>query len=303
VKRALFAVVPSTSLGCGRVETVIRGSTSVFRSSEPAPRHDTPAHDDLAMLWVGHATVLLEIGGRVVVTDPVTTATVGQLSKRVVVPGLRPEQFPSIDLVAISHVHYDHLSFGSLVALEKKIDFLALPEGGLAYLPEYSFDAMEVEPWKSVTRGALTFTSTPAKHLGWRYGFDGWSNVQGGWVFECAGKSVYFAGDTGYDADLFHAIAKRFPHLDLALLPIAPMEPHDLIAGWHMNPKEALQAFVDLGAARMMPIHYDTFINSLDDPGEAIPRLLADAKAAKIPRERLEILQIGERRVLSPREE
>jgi L-ascorbate metabolism protein UlaG (beta-lactamase superfamily) len=303
VKRAVLAMMVVTSIACGRVKTVIRGSTSVFRSSEPAPRHDTPAHDELAMLWVGHATVLLEIGGRVVVTDPVTTATVGQLSKRVVKPGLPAEGFPNIDLVAISHVHYDHLSLGSLGALENKIEFLAMPEGGLAYLPEYSFDAMEVEPWKSVTRGALTFTATPAKHLGWRYGFDGWSHVMGGWVFESAGKAVYFAGDTGYDAELFRAIGKRFPHLDLALLPIAPMEPHGLIAGWHMNPKEALQAFVDLGAARMMPIHYDTFINSLDDPGDAIPQLLADAKAAKVAREKLEILQIGERRVLIPRKE
>lgn len=295
---AMTAVV-----ACGRVKTVIRGSTSVFRSSEPAPRNDTPAHDELAMLWVGHATVLLEIGGRVVVTDPVTTATVGQLSKRVVQPGLRPEQFPLIDLVVISHMHYDHLSFGTLAALEKKIGFLAMPEGGLAYLPEFSFDAMEVEPWKSVTRGSLTFTSTPARHLGWRYGFDGWSESKGGWVFEAAGKSVYFAGDTGYDGAIFREVRKRFPHLDLALLPIAPMEPHGLIGSFHMNPKEALQAFVDLGAARMMPIHYDTFINSLDEPGEAIPKLLDDAKAAKIPREKLEILQIGERRVLIPRKD
>jgi L-ascorbate metabolism protein UlaG (beta-lactamase superfamily) len=300
VKRVLFCVL-LFALGCGRVKTVVRGTTSIFRSSAPAPKHDTPAHAELAVLWVGHATVLLEIGGRIVVTDPVTTSAVGQLSKRIVRPGLRPEQFPFVDLVAISHVHYDHLSFGSLDALETKIGFLAMPEGGLAYLPDYAFDAMEVEPWKSVTRGALTFTSTPAKHLGWRYGFDGWSDVMGGWVFESAGKTVYFAGDTGYDKALFQAIGKRFAHLDLALLPIAPMEPHGLIAGWHMNPKEAVQAFVDLGAARMMPIHYDTFINSLDDPGEAAPTLLRDAAAAKVPREKLEILEIGERRVLIPR--
>ncbi|MGZ3421484.1 MAG: MBL fold metallo-hydrolase [Polyangiales bacterium] len=302
MKRVL--VLCALLLACGRVHTVVRGSTSIFRTSAPAPKHDLPANDaELAVLWVGHATVLVQLRDRVVVTDPVTTATVGQLSKRIVEPGLRADQFPPIDLVAISHVHYDHLSLGTLSALEKKIQFLAIPSGGLAYVPDYAFDATEVEAWKSVTRGDLTFTCTPAAHLGWRYGFDGWAHVMGGWVFEQAGKTVYFAGDTGYDRALFQAIAKRFPHIDLALLPIAPMEPHGLMGSWHMNPADAVKAFVDLGAERMMPIHYDTFINSLDDPGEALPKLYQAADAAKIPREKLTVLRIGERRVVIPRKD
>lgn len=287
-------------LACGRVQTVFRGATSVFRASAPAPLHDYPglrADVRLSVQWVGHATTLIQLDDRMILTDPAVTPTVGLLSKRLVDPGVEP--IPSVDLAVISHVHFDHLSYASLDVLEERIKLLAIPEGGFSYLPNFAFDARASAHWSSFEHAGLRVTSVPAAHGGWRYGVDAsWARAACGWVVEYNGLSVYFAGDTGYDEKLFRAIGKRFPALDVALLPIAPMEPHSLMKRWHMNPSEAVQAFADLGAKLMIPLHYDTFINSLDAPGNAIPTLLTSvgAQAAKV-----RVLRIGERLVLIPR--
>lgn len=295
----LFALVALTALGCGRAATVMRGATSVFRRSADAPMADDPAlraDVRLSVQWVGHATLLVQLDDRMLVTDPVVTKTVGTLSKRLVDPGVT--DFPHLDLAVISHMHFDHLSYGSLERLEDKIDLLAIPGGGFAYLPSFAFDAREAEHWTSFEHRGMTVTSVPARHGGWRYGVDAsWAKSACGWIVAYHGLTLYFAGDTGYDEAMFRKIGARFPKLDVALLPIAPMEPHALMGQWHMNPEEAARAFAALGAKAMIPIHYDTFINSLDTPGTAIPTL---ARSINDPA-RVVVLRIGERRVLVPR--
>lgn len=295
-----FLLLVAALLGCGRVQTVLRGATSVFRSSARAPRSDDPAlraDVRLSVQWVGHATTLLQLEDRMIVTDPAIVPTVGLLSKRIVRPGVT--DFPRLDLAVISHMHFDHLSYASLETLESKIGLLAIPEGGFPYLPAFAFDARESAHWASFEHAGVRLTAVPAAHGGWRYGVDAaWARAACGWVLEYRGLTVYFAGDTGYDEALFTAIAKRFPALDLALLPIAPMEPHELIGRWHMNPEEAVRATGKLHAKRMVPIHFDTFINSLDVPGDAGPTLTAAARAAGLVEGRVTVLEIGERRVL-----
>lgn len=288
-------------LGCGRVQTVIRGSTSFLYRSADAPLHDDPgprADVRLSVQWVGHATALLQLEDRMILTDPAITATVGVLSKRIVDPGVRA--FPRLDLTVISHVHFDHLSYSSLEELEDRIDLLAIPEGGFPYLPAFSFDARAAAHWTSFEHRGMRVTAVPAAHGGWRYGLDAaWASAACGWVVEYRGLSIYFAGDTGYDEAMFRAIAERFPHLDVALLPIAPMEPHGLVGAWHMDPTEAVRAFSLLGARTMIPIHFDTFINSLDAPGAAVPALERAVGAAGLEPARVITLRVGERRVLS----
>jgi L-ascorbate metabolism protein UlaG (beta-lactamase superfamily) len=302
VKRSLLVVA---LLGCGRIETVARGSTSIFRATAPAPVESAAVVTPdarLAALFVGHATVLLQIGDRVIATDPVVSARVGTLAKRIVAPGLPAHRWPQVDLVLISHVHFDHLSYASLSALERKIDLLAMPRGGLSYLPDYAFEASEIDAWSSIEHRGLRVTAVPARHGGWRYGVDAaWAKAAAGFVIEGSGVRVYFAGDTGYDASLFRAIRARFPKIDLALLPIAPVEPHDEVGAWHMDPAEAVRAFRDLDAEMMIPIHYDAFINSLDrrgDASRALERALADQE---VDRARVASLAIGERRVFRSR--
>ena len=246
--------------------------------------------------WIGHASMLVQIGDRTVLTDPVFTTTVGQVSKRLVEPGFLPEQLPPIDAVLISHMHFDHLSYGSLDAIEAKTTRLFVPPGGVTYLPDYAFDVRELDRWEAFEDRGLRITALPAAHVGFRYGVDAaWMTESfTGYLIEYRGMSVYFAGDTAYDGDAFRATHARFPTIDVALIPIAPNSPRALMRHTHVDAKEALQAFVDLGARVMVPMHYDTFINSYDEPGEALRALEAARVTRNLAAEKIRPLRIGE---------
>ena len=258
----------------------------------------------IAVLWVGHATVLVQMDDKFVMTDPVFTSAVGEVSRRMVEPGIDVANVPPLDVVVISHMHFDHLSYGSLDLLEPKVKELLVPEQGIVYVPNYRFPSQEVSRWASVdVGGGLVVTSVPVDHLGFRYGVDmEWMTRSfGGWVFAYHGLTVYFGGDTAYDAKDFAATRARFPHIDVALLPIAPVEPRDFMKRVHMDGREAVQAFLDLGARVMVPIHYDTFVNSADAPGHALEVLREGMRAHGVGEDRVQIVAVGEERTLVPR--
>lgn len=256
----------------------------------------------LAVLWVGHATVLVQMDDKLILTDPVFTSTVGILSKRLVERGLDPEDLPPVDAVLVSHMHFDHLSLGSLSMIEPKVRALLVPKGGLVYVPDFAFPAYELPAWTTLQRGDLRITAVPVSHTGFRYGVDAAWMISSftGYVVEYHGLTVYFGGDTGYRSDLVAETRARFPSIDLALIPIAPVEPHALIAERHVNPAEAVALFAGLGARRMMAIHFDTFINSPDAFGAA-PRELRRVMAERgLGEAQVNILAAGEQRVLIP---
>jgi N-acyl-phosphatidylethanolamine-hydrolysing phospholipase D len=272
-----------------------------FQDIRPVqPKITNPVRRDaeLAVLWVGHATVLIQIADKFVLTDPVFTDTVGQVSKRLVEPGILVESLPPIDVVLVSHMHFDHLSLGSLERIEPKVRDLVVPQRGLLYVPEFSFRTGELATWESWERDGLRITAVPVRHNGFRYGLDGeWMTTSyTGYVVEYAGRTVYFGGDTAVTQG-FRATARLFPTIDLAMLPIAPIHPREFMCRSHLDPTEAVQAFRELGARFMMPIHYDTFVNSFDEVGEAPRKLLLAANAAGV-RDRLVLLGIGEQRVV-----
>jgi L-ascorbate metabolism protein UlaG (beta-lactamase superfamily) len=253
----------------------------------------------LSVLWVGHATALIQIDDKLILTDPVFTSTVGVLSKRLVEPGFDAENLPALDAVLISHLHFDHLSLGSLSMLEPKVRMLLMPRTGVTYLTDFSFPVLELRTWQAYEKDGLRITATPVQHLGFRYGLDGdWMN-EGftGYVIEYHGLKVYFGGDTAYDQKLFVDTGQRFPDLDVALLPIGPIEPRDFMRRVHVDPGEAIQAFFDLGAKRMVPVHYDTFVNSTDAPGDALKALDAAKKKWDLGTREIVPIAIGERRV------
>jgi L-ascorbate metabolism protein UlaG (beta-lactamase superfamily) len=258
----------------------------------------------LSVLWIGHATVLVQIDDVFVLTDPVFTRTVGQLSPRLVEPGLDPADLPPLAAVVVSHMHFDHLSYDSLAMIEEKTPILLLPPGVRSSVPRYAFESRELDRWESHEAGALRVTAVPVRHVGGRWGIDqAWNDrAFTGYVFEYHGLSVYFGGDTALDRDLFAAARARFPHLTLALLPICPTEPRDFMRRTHMDSAEALEAFSELGARFMVPIHFDTFVNSDDHPGDC-PRLLRGHMTQRgLGEDTVTILRIGEQRVLIAKE-
>ncbi|WP_437958158.1 MBL fold metallo-hydrolase [Sorangium sp. So ce119] len=257
----------------------------------------------LAVLWVGHATVLVQIDDKFILTDPVFTSNVGIIVKRLVEPGLDPEDLPPIDAVLVSHMHFDHLSLGSLSLIEPKVRTLLVPQGGLVYVPNHAFESIEVPTWTTWQQGDLKITAVPVRHAGYRYGLDrDWMTTSyTGYVIEYHGITVYFGGDTAYQRDYFEETRARFPGIDLALLPIAPVGPREFMAPKHVDPAAAVQAFLDLGARRMMAMHFDTFINSTDTFGQA-PRELRRVMAARgLGPDRVIVPRHGEQRILIAR--
>lgn len=270
--------------------------------STPAPvksKLSDPVVPDakLSVLWVGHATVLLQLDDKFILTDPIFTETVGQISRRLVEVGLDVENLPSLDAVVVSHAHFDHLSLGSLDLIEEKMEALLVPKGMSVYVPYSKPLPTELATWQVWEEDGLKITAVPVGHSGWRYaGDEPWMKTSyTGFMIEYQGKRVYFGGDTAFVPDAFEETGRRFGPIDLALIPIAPINPRSMMCSMHMTPEEAVQAFDLLGAKWMVPIHFDTFINSIDQFGEAPRRL--DAAASDLPAGALVRLAHGERRV------
>ena len=162
-----------------------------------------------------------------ILTDPVFTTTVGQFSKRYVEPGIEPKHLPQLDAVIISHMHIEHLSPASLDMFESKVNNLLIPEGGLVYIPNFAFNTYELPRWQTWEKEGLKITAVPVSHNGWRYGLDeAWMKTSfTGYIIEYNDITDYFGGDTGYNDRYFKDTANRFPDIDLALLPIAPIHP------------------------------------------------------------------------------
>lgn len=267
-----------------------------------------PKRDDarLAVLWIGHATTLIQIDDIFILTDPVFTKSVGEISARLVEPGLDVENLPHVNVALISHLHFDHLSLDSLDIIQHKIDRLFVPEGGLAYLPDYSFEPHELGWWKSETLGdhpdSLKITAVPVQHNGMRYGIDsGWMKTSfTGYVIQYHGITVYYGGDTAFNIKNFSDTAELFPSIDLALLPIGPIEPRSFMKVSHEDPREALDAFALIHAKTMIPIHFDTFINSVDQTGDAPKALDALVKERHLE-DKVFRLEIGQQKVVIPK--
>jgi N-acyl-phosphatidylethanolamine-hydrolysing phospholipase D len=256
----------------------------------------------LSVLWIGHATCLIQIGDKVLLTDPIFTNTAGIISKRLIEPGILPSSIDRLDYILISHIHFDHLSYGSLSLLPKTATIL-LPPGGGEYTPEFGFsEYREMNVWTTFEADGVRITAVPVKHFDGRYGFDvAWldHHTYTGYVIEYQGKTVFFAGDTGYDLEMFREIGRKFA-IDIALIPIAPIEPRDFMKRVHTDPEEALQIFEDVGAKFMIPIHHRTFVQGLDSSLTFAQDQLKRLVSERHIEDRVMILGIGEQRIFVP---
>jgi len=271
----------------------------------------------LSALWIGHSTVLLQIDDKVIITDPVLTETIGELARRVVEPGIAPENIPGCDLILISHPHFDHLNLGSLEILEKKRRNASLifPAGTENYLPDYRFNFVRLqndEGYRTKILGeskiisGIKVTAVFAQHWGGRFGLDGflWANTAyTGYILEYNGMTVYFAGDTGYDSKAFKEIGNNF-NIDLAIIPIGPCADCDNCGVKnHVFPTDAVYIFKDIKAKWMLPIHYGTFEFAQADPMEPVAGLKKiieeDGKSGDSQNlaDKINILKIGEQKV------
>ncbi len=200
-------------------------------------------------------------------------------------------------------MHFDHLSIGSLEMIQRKVGFLVVPQKGTVNVPDMAFETVELPTWTTFERGGLRVTAVPVQHSGFRWVLDGaWMDTSfTGYVIEYHGLTVYFGGDTAYAPEKFAATRARFPSIDLAVMPISPINPRNLVAKSHVDPREALLAFKLLGARWMVPIHYDTFVNATDPPGEVLRVLRQEMTAQGLTSAQVRVLAIGEQQVLVAR--
>lgn len=255
----------------------------------------------IAVLWSGHATMLIQIHDKIFITDPVFTKTVGMVARRAIEPGLDPASLPKVDYTLISHIHMDHFSFGSLDMLPKN-GALLIPWGGAPYTPEMGFaETREMKPWDVLEEDSVRITAVPVQHFSGRYGFDiSWIRDRGytGYVIQYKGKTVFVGGDTGYNMRLFKEIGEKFT-IDVAIIPIAPVEPREFMQRNHVDPKEAVQIFEDVKAKIMIPMHHRTFVQGFEPnlfhPQELLEKIIKERGLE----DKIKILNIGEQRVLT----
>jgi L-ascorbate metabolism protein UlaG (beta-lactamase superfamily) len=285
------------------------------RTRRPAawPRHivDTPmppprpvGPDRIAVTFIGHSSFLIQIGGRCVLVDPIWSERCSPVAfagpRRARRPGQRLEALPAVDLLLVSHNHYDHLDLPTLRKVWKRwAPPTATGLGNARHLTKADIrDAVELDWWQSVELAGARVTYVPAQHFSARTLRDRNRSLWGGFVIEAAGAVVYFAGDSGY-SPYFAQIGRRFSRIDLALLPIGAYEPRWFMRQHHVDPEEAVRAHRDLGARRSLGMHFGTF--QLTDEAIDAPLLgLARARAeAGVAREVFDVLGFGETREFS----
>ena len=261
------------------------------------------------LTWIGHATFLLQLGGLNILTDPVFSQRASPFSfagpERWVPPGLALVDLPAIDLVVISHDHYDHLDKASVQALAEQrggAPQFFVPLGIGAHLQAFGYPAdkiTELDWWQEAKFGAATIAATPVQHFSGRWINDRNATLWASWVIRMAGKQVYFGGDTGYSADFSDTYA-RYGAMDLALIPVGAYAPRWFMAPVHVNPSEAVQIHKDLRARHSVGMHWGTF-NLTDEPMDEPPQALAMAReAAGVAAKSFVVMQHGETRRLRP---
>lgn len=235
-----------------------------FASLKPKLPENRPDANlnDWKVWFVGHATVLLQIGPYNLLTDPVwaehASPKQGLGPKRVCPAGIALEQLPEIHAVLLSHNHYDHMDLASLRWLHEKFSMpIYTGLGNSAYLDQ-AFNVIELDWWQSAILDELKIIYTPAQHGSGRGMRDQNVALWGGFSVLSTHGHCFFAGDTGYSPH-FKEIQRRFGAPRLALLPIGAYEPRKLMRHMHMNPQDAFQAHLDLQARRSLAIHYRTF--------------------------------------------
>ena len=271
-----------------------------------------------AVTWIGHASTLVQAGGLNVLTDPMFSRRASPVQLigpvREQPPGLALADLPTIDVVVISHNHYDHLDMPSVLAIAQQSQatgtrtLFMVPLGMKAWFVNLGLDhTIEFDWWEQFTLAGVRFHFTPTQHWSARGVGDRSQTLWGGWAVLAPELHWYFAGDTGYSKDFSdtheriygNAAAPRAQGFDLALLPIGAYQPRWFLAEQHVDPSEAVQIHRDLNASASIGIHWGTFLLS-DESADQPPKDLAIAAQTLAPGA-FSVMAIGETRQLPRR--
>ena len=267
-------------------------SVSIERLDNPQTEEVSANRSKTSVTWIGHSTFLIQTGGINILTDPVWAERMG-MQRRLTKPGMPIRALPEIDAVLISHGHYDHLDFASIRKLKGDPVFY-VPEGlGASFRRRGYKNVKEAAWWDVLGKEDVRFTFVPAQHWTRRTLWDTNTSHWGGWVIEHKGHSIYFAGDSGYFRG-FKEIGEKMS-VDAVLMPIGAYEPEWFMKVSHINPEDAVTAYLDLNAkGPFVPMHYGAFRLADDTGPEALERLLAEWEKRALDPEKLNVMKIGE---------
>ena len=259
---------------------------------------------DDSLTWVGHDTFLLQLGGLNILTDPHFTHRTSPSRwlgpERLAPLGLELRDLPAVDLVLVSHNHYDHLDRASVcwIARHNPQALFVVPLGVRRWMLRHGIrNTVELDWWQSHQAAGTRITSVPAQHFSGRTATDRNKTLWCGFVLERAGKRIYFAGDSGYSRD-FSDIGARFAPMHLSLIPIGAYAPRWFMRSMHVNPDEAVKIHRDVGSRLSVAMHWGTF-RLTEEPLEEPPLALAAAlSAAGVDAGRFWVMQHGETRHL-----
>ena len=283
-----------------------RGS---FPTASPAISYPRASDSTFSATWIGHSTVLLQLGGLNIITDPVFYQRASPVPfagpRRIMDAALPIDALPPIDVVLLSHNHYDHLDKSAVTRLARqypRATWILPLELGALIRPWGVHNLVELDWWQHTSVGDLRVTATPARHFSARWLNDRNRSLWCGYALEVQGKRVYFAGDTAYHP-AFTEIGAHCGPFEFVMIPIGAYDPRWFMHSMHVDPEEAVQIYEDLVAPHsgkslplMLALHWGTF-RLTDEPMDEPPRR-AVARWREVGRDegRLWIARFGETR-------
>ena len=247
---------------------------------------ETPPNSGLRVTWLGHSTLIIEIDGVRLLTDPVWGPRSSPLSfigpERWYAPRITLDALPSFDAVVISHDHYDHLDHSTIVAMKDWQTTFIVPLGVGAHLEYWGVPVeriVEMDWWEEVDVAGIKVACTPARHASGRHLFDRDRTLWASYAFVGATNRVYFSGDTGMFPE-FSEIGAKYGPFDVTMIEVGAY--HRTWPDWHMGPEQALQAHALLRGEVFIPIHWGLFDLAMHGWTEPVERTLIAAKRAGV---------------------
>ena len=288
----------------GQQERQRRPHWQMIANNEPVqapkfkPNPNEWSNDTITAAWIGHATVLINFFGTNIITDPVFSERIGLNvanlftigPKRLVYPAMVFEELPRIDLILLSHAHFDHLDTPTLRKFDRSVP-IVVAKNTLDVVEDLEFEKTHELDWgQSAQIGELRVEALEAKHFGWRYPWEK-DRSRGDWdgrsynsyLVSKNGRHFVFGGDTAFH-EHFRQLGERDLFIDLAILPIGAYDP------WienHCNPEQAFEMMNHMNAKYMLPIHWNTFIQGEEPVPEPMERLKNAAPAERIALEHI----------------
>ncbi len=279
-----------------------RGPWTEITSVAPRPNPPASIKEGIRVTFVNHSTFLIQVAGLNILTDPVWSKRVSPFQfagpKRMRPPGLKMEQLPKIDLILLSHNHYDHLDLSTVQKLVKEHQpQIVTPLGvGQFIKRRANGKATDLDWWESFAFSEqIKISAVPAQHFSGRGILDRDATLWCGYIIDTPDQKIYFAGDSGYGS-FFKTIGERHPGIDLALLPIGAYLPIWFMSPIHTTPEEAAKIHLEIKARQSVATHFGTFPLAFEGMEQAQNELRAALQKFDIPAEQFWVLEQGESR-------